>query len=278
MQVIAQDIQTLLDSLRDLKVDWQDDTAKRVISSLEAIPIKPAYTVGDVEGWLDTNFDDGLLICRLFLGLSKDRFTILLGDELKNIPLGVKGYKANKTGFLDALLRLGLLDVMAVTANRASRWSDVLVERLRSGRGSAISGQQRGRGVEDFVESIVKDVFGTNYIARVTFTGQRGHTAKCDIAIPSKNQPRIIIEAKAYGATGSKQTDVLGDIRKIIEAKRHDTAFLFFTDGVTWRQRQNDLRQIIGFQNAGDIMRIYTYAMEPQFAADLRQLKKEYQL
>jgi hypothetical protein len=278
MQVIAQDIKTLLDSLRDLKVDWQDDTAKRVITSLEAIPIKPAYTVRDVEGWLNTNFDDGLLICRLFLGLSKDQFTILLRDELKDIPAGVTGYKANKAGFLDALLRLGLLDVMAVTANRASRWSDVLVERLRSGRGSAISGQQRGRGVEDFVESVVKNVFGTNYAARVTFTGQRGHTAKCDIAIPSKNQPRIVIEAKAYGATGSKQTDVLGDILKIIEAKRQDTAFLFFTDGLTWRNRQSDLQKIIDFQNAGDIMRIYTYAMEPQLAADLRQLKKEYQL
>jgi hypothetical protein len=108
--------------------------------------------------------------------------------------------------------------------------------------------------------------------------GQRKQTAKCDIAIPSKDQPRIIIEAKGYGATGSKMTDVLGDIRKIIEAKRADTAFLFFTDGLTWKQRKNDLRQIVEFQNAGDITRIYTYTMEQQFKADLSQLKKEFAL
>ena len=70
-------------------------------------------------------------------------------------------------------------------------------------------------------------------------------------------------------------TDVIGDIEKIIAAKRADTAFLFFTDGLTWSQRQSDLRKIVEYQNAGEITRIYTYAMVGQFEADLRQLKTE---
>ena len=127
---------------------------------------------------------------------------------------------------------------MADDANRKPHWSDVLVERLRSGRGSAISGQKRGRGVEDFAEAIVAKVFGTDFQTRCTFTGPRGHKAKCDFAIPSKRAARILIESKGYGATGSKMTDILGDIRTIIAAKRPDTAFLFFTDGLTWKQRK----------------------------------------
>jgi hypothetical protein len=173
---------------------------------------------------------------------------------------------------------LGLLEAIALHMDRKPKWSDVLVERLRSGRGSAISGQKRGRGVENFAEGVIKAVFGCGYGKRCTFTGARGKTAKCDFAVPSKSNPQIVVEAKGYGATGSKMTDVIGDIEKIIEAKRADTAFLFFTDGLTWNQRKNDLRKIVGYQNAGDIMRIYTSAMGGQFKADLRQLKSEYGL
>jgi DpnII restriction endonuclease len=167
---------------------------------------------------------------------------------------------------------------MAEEANRQTQWTDVLVERLRSGRGSAISGQRRGRGVEDFAEAVVERVFGKQFQVRCTFTGPRGQEAKCDFAIPSKSAACILIEAKGYGATGSKMSDILGDIQTIVDAKRPDTAFLFFTDGITWKQRKSDLRKIVAFQNHGDVTRIYTYAMAAQFEADLRQLKSEYGL
>ena len=144
--------------------------------------------------------------------------------------------------------------------------------------GSAISGQRRGRKVEDFAESFVKKVFGEAFDERCTFQGQRGRTAKCDFAIPRSSDPRIVIESKGYGATGSKMSDVIGDIEKIIAAKRPDTAFLFFTDGVTWKQRKSDLRRIVDYQKNGDVTRIYTYAMADRFEADLRQLKTEYGL
>jgi len=167
---------------------------------------------------------------------------------------------------------------MAVEVNRKPHWSDVLLERLRSGRGSAISGQKRGRGVEDLAEEIIRGVFKNQYAKRCNFIGARRIEAKCDFAVPSKTEPRIVIEAKAYGATGSKMTDIIGDIEKIISAKRQDTAFLFFTDGLPWRQRESNLRKIVNYQNQGDITRIYTLATLPELRADLLTLKEEFGL
>jgi|SRR6267378_294510 len=275
MQVVAQALDDIIATLRPLTVEWKDDVATRVIAKLEALPRKASYAESDVVALLDDDFDDGLLICRLFLGLSADSFRGALSDALGEKGSGVTRYRRDRTGFLEGLLGLGILEAMTAEVNRPARWSDVLVERLRSGRGSAISGQRRGRSVEDFSEALVRKVFGNSYSVRCSFTGARGKAAKCDIAIPSKAAPRIVIESKGYGATGSKQTDIIGDIEKIIAAKRQDTALLFFTDGVTWKQRRSDLKKIVEYQNNGDIMRIYTYAMADQFEADLRQLKRE---
>jgi hypothetical protein len=258
VQIVSQKIEDILGSLRRLEVDWKDETAIHVIAQLRDLPVKATYSPEDIEVLLDANFDEGILICRLFMGLSKDEFTALLHSARGSAGIGVKAYRADGTGFLSDLLRIGLLEAMAAEANRKAHWTDVLVERLRSGRGSAISGQRRGRDVEDFAEQIVKRVFGENYEVRCTFSGPRGTSAKCDFAIPSKTAARILIESKGYGATGSKMTDILGDINTIIGAKRADTALLFFTDGLTWKERQSDLRKLVDLQNKGDITRIYT--------------------
>ena len=220
----------------------------------------------------------GFWFVALFLGLSKDQFVSAIKELLEDGGIGVKSYRLNPEAYAEALSAAGLLDAMAEEVNREPHWSDVLVERLRSGRGSAISGQRRGRGVEDFAQAIVEKVFGAGFHMRCTFAGPRGRLAKCDFAIPSRENPRIVIEAKGYGATGSKMTDVIGDIEKIIAAKRSDTAFLFFTDGLSWKQRKSDLRKIVEYQNAGDITRIYTYAMADRLESDLEQLKREYGL
>ena len=83
---------------------------------------------------------------------------------------------------------------------------------------------------------------------------------------------------KAYGATGSKQTDILGDIRRIVEEKRHDTHLLLVTDGTTWKARVNDLRKLVEMQNKGLIARIYTHNMEEALRHDLRQLRRDHGL
>lgn len=97
-------------------------------------------------------------------------------------------------------------------------------------------------------------------------------------AIPSRSAPQVLIEAKGYGATGSKMTDVIGDIAKIIAAKRSDTIFLFFTDGTSWLRRKSDLKKIIEHHNQGDIFQIYTLKMADKFRADLEAMKQEKRL
>jgi len=162
VQIVSQRLEDILGSLRHLEVDWKDETAVHVIARLRDMSVKAVYSIEDVEALLDANFDEGILICRLFMGLSKDQFTAMLHAARVSAGTGVKAYRADRAGFLSDLLRIGLLDNMAVEANRKAHWSDVLVERLRSGRGSAIAGQRRGRGVEDFAEEIIKTVFGDN--------------------------------------------------------------------------------------------------------------------
>jgi hypothetical protein len=279
MQVIDQTLDDVVASLSPLDVEWMDEMAANAIAKLSAMPKKETYTRDDVAALLNSNFDEGILCARLFLALSKDSMEAALRQELGSGGIGVKRFQADQTKFLETLERLSLLDAMAATVNYEPVWSDILVERLRSGRGSAIQGQRRGRGLEDFVEAIVKDVFGEgNYEPRCTFTGADGKPAKCDVAIPDRTRPRIIIEVKGYGATGSKMTDIIGDLDAIINAKRHDTTLLFVTDGMTWKARLSDLRKIVQRQNQGKIARIYTTKMRDQLAEDLKTMKRNFGL
>jgi hypothetical protein len=98
------------------------------------------------------------------------------------------------------------------------------------------------------------------------------------VAIPSADEAVIVIESKGYGATGSKMSDVIGDVEKIIKDKRTDTVFLLVTDGTPWRERQNDLRKLVQFQNDGDIHRIFTTAMFTELATELLRLKSYYEI
>lgn len=252
-----------------------DDIAASAMARIEAIPVKQSYDKDDIAALLESNIEEGLLCARLFLALSKDTMEAELRRELGSGGIGFKRLKADREAFLNALCRLGLPEKMSAVINYRPVWSDILLERLRSGRGSAIQGQRRGRGLEDFVEAIVKEVFGEgHYETRCTFTGAEGKSAKSDIAIPNKLRPRIVIEVKAYGATGSKMTDIIGDLDAIIDAKRHDTRLLFVTDGVTWKSRLADLRKIVQRQNDGKIFSIYTTAMRAQLLTDLSRFKE----
>ena len=128
----------------------------------------------------------------------------------------------------------------------------------------------------------MKSVFGPEgYHVRCRFVGKNGdetETEKADFAIPSRQEPRILIEAKAYGATGSKQTDVIGDIGRIAAQKRPDTALLVVTDGITWNDRVNDLRKLVQMQNRGIIARIYTTLMFDELRKDLEDLRADHHL
>ena len=276
-----QTLDELVSLLSPVDTTWMDDHSAAVVTSIANLPIKAEYTRDDVNAVLADDFDVGVTMIRLVLGMSKDEFQLHMTEHLPGPGgPGVKRFRKQNDTFLDALDAIGLRESLAGLVNRPVDWKDILTERLRFGRGSAIKGQKRGRRLEDTIEEIVKDVFGKDgFDTRCRFVGSSGQeTEKPDFAIPNKDDPRILIECKAYGATGSKQTDVLGDIERIVIQKRPDTQLLLVTDGMTWTLRMNDLRKLIEWQNTGKITRIYTQLMATDLEEDLKQLRREHLL
>lgn len=284
-----QRLEDILQSLAPIEASWLDPFALEVVRRFERIPAKEKYGIAEIESILEPpteirdsslspseHFEVGLTVVRLFLDMSRDEFQVALRSAL-GPGIGIKRFHSDRAAYISAIVGLGLPARMIAVIGEPVSWVDVLKERLKSGRGSAIKGQQRGRAVEDKVEDIVREIFGDDgYDRRCRFRGATGvSTEKCDFAIPTRDDPEILVEAKGYGATGSKQTDVLGDITRIVAEKRHDTTFLLVTDGVPWLARQSDLRKLLDLQNQGQIARIYTLSMTEALREDLKLLKGE---
>jgi hypothetical protein len=280
VQRYRQTLEGILAVVSAIGTSWMDEHSAAVIAAITALPEKPVYTRDDIASMFEPDLDAGLTAIRLFLGFSKDEFVIMLRDAMGEAGAGITRFRKDREGFLAGIDNLGVLETISGLVNKPVSWRDMLVERLKYGRGSAIKGQKRGRSLEDFAEQIVKRVFGDGgYDTRCRFVGATGlSTEKADFAIPNKEDPRILIEVKGYGATGSKQTDVLGDVERIVNQKRSDTHLLLVTDGVTWRSRQSDLSKLVDWQNKGRIARIYTQLMAADLEADLRQLRLDHSL
>lgn len=270
--------QDLIKQLGEVRTDWKDDFTIKFLDFLSLVPDKDELNKESIKLILSKDFNHAILFFRLINEHSKDEFTIILRSLFIDFPKGCgkTSFKDNPDKYVDKLIEYGLVSTYSRIISKNFTWKDILMERLKGGRGSAIKGQTRGRNLEDFVEGYIKEVYSKRYDAKVSFIGKDGKKkAKADFCIPSKDQPQIIIEVKAYGATGSKQSDVIGDIEKITKEKRNDTYFLLITDGVTWLSRMKDFERLINFQNEGLIYRIYTQKMGKDLVADLLQLKNE---
>lgn len=278
MERYRQTFEEIISKLSVIQSEWQDDVASAVMRLVDKVPEKDFYTAGDLKQLLESDFDASLILIQLFLGLSKDEFVGSLRES--GAGSGSKAFRSDPDAFLQGLASLGILDRMRELVGTPVTWRDILVERLKTGRGRAIKAQTRGKFLEDKTEEIVREVFGIgNYDVRCRFVGATGQSdEKADFAVPSRKDARILIEVKAYGATGSKQTDILGDMARIVDKKRHDTTLLFVTDGITWKARANDLRKLIEMQNQGRIARIYTSMMFPELRQDLLRLRSEHGL
>jgi DpnII restriction endonuclease len=280
MKRVRQTFEEISNSLTNLEVDWMEDPhAGAVIKAFETLPTGQKITRGDVTKLLKSDFRVGCTVLRLFLDLSKDEFTRITAELFKDTGGAVvTNFRSDPDAFVAKLEETQILERMSAEVNRPPEWSDRLVGLFQGGWGSAVKGQLRGRMLEDFTEGILIKVFPPEkIIPRCQFLGANGLSSeKADFAIPSANDALILIEVKAFNATGSKQTDVLGDIFRIVEQKRDDTAFILVTDGISWKARASDLRKIIQLQNVGKIRKIYTMAMAREFESDLRSLKKSF--
>ncbi|MGH7615702.1 MAG: DpnII family type II restriction endonuclease, partial [Gemmatimonadaceae bacterium] len=138
MKPVQQDLHELLASLTEMEADWLDETAAKTIATLGELADRTTFDRETLRALLEKDFDGGLTIFRLFLDLSKDRLETVLPTALGPGGSGIRRYRADPDAFLDAIERLGVITAMDELANRPLRWTDLLVERLKSGRGRAI--------------------------------------------------------------------------------------------------------------------------------------------
>ncbi len=270
---------TVLAEIEELPEGGVDEVSTQVVAAippcLERLRahLQP-LTAGDLEQEFRANpvFLD---VCRLFIGRAQEpvaheicahlgRSSGAWGD-LKKIA------RRDPAKMASVMVALEVPALIAEQLNRVWRAQDVLVERYQLTRGRAMSGQSRGRSLENDVDKVLAEL-AIGCDKRKTFTGRESKQAKCDFAIPSKNHPKVVIEAKGFEATGSKLTDFLGDVLKIGEAKAYHMYFFVVTDGRGWHNRESDLKRLIGFQHDGLIDMIYTRARLAELGRDVKQI------
>jgi hypothetical protein len=231
-------------------------------------------TAGDLEQEFRTNpvFLD---VCRLFIGKAQEpvahEICAHLGRSSGNWADLKKSARRDPVRMAAVMVSLELPGLIAHQLNRVWRAEDLLVERYQLTRGRAMSGQSRGRSLENDVDRVLAEL-GIPCEKRKTFTGREGKQAKCDFAIPSKNHPKVVIESKGFEATGSKLTDFLGDVLKISEAKAYHMYFFVVTDGRGWHNRESDLKRLISFHHDGLIDMIYTRARLAELGRDVKHI------
>lgn len=273
------DLETVLGELTELPSDWIDDKGRalldeirRSVEELRKLTVKP--TVAVLEAVLRENaaFLD---VCRLFLGKGQEPVAHMLCEQLGETSMTwsrLRGLAAqNPARVAQALVGIGVPEVIADHLGRRWEVEDVLIDRYKMTRGRAIAGQKRGRALEDDVERVLRKN-RVPFDTRVTFVGKEEKTAKCDFAVPTVNHPKIVIEAKGFEATGSKLTDYLGDVLKVAEAKEYHMYFFLVTDGRGWHNRRSDLQKLVAQQNSGVIDMIYTRARLAQLAHDVKHI------
>ena len=214
-------------------------------------------------------------ICRLFIGRAQEpvahEICRHLGRSSGNWGDLKKAARKDPGTMARVMTALEVPGLIADQVNRVWRADEVLVERYQLTRGRAMSGQSRGRSLENDVDRVLAEL-GIPCEKRKTFTGREGKQAKCDFAVPSKNHPKVVIESKGFEATGSKLTDFLGDVLKIGEAKAYHMYFFVVTDGRGWHNRESDLKRLIGFHHDGLIDMIYTRARLGELGRDVKHI------
>jgi hypothetical protein len=269
----------LLTELADLPSEWMDDDARLLVAEIPRVvdrmrKIGPQVAASDLATLLREE-PLAIDVLRLLTGEGQEPMAHRICDALGGKRRGwtaLRGMARKKPEELaNALIAIGTATLMREQVWREWTIEDVLVDRYKLGRGRAIAGQSRGRNLENEIEQLLASI-PVPFETRVTFSGPNGTTAKCDFAIPTREQPLIVIEAKGYEATGSKLTDFLGDVLKIKQAKGYHTYVFVVTDGRGWFNRQSDLKRLVDLHVDGTVEMIYTRARLTQLAADVRQI------
>lgn len=218
-------------------------------------------------------------VLRLILDRSEDRFATEIHEFIdknphydKIVDLMTSDKKRKYANRISQGLHSNenIQEKIKVFLNNEVEYFDIVSNRYMQKAGKAIKSKYTGNYLENLIEDILSKYDlkrNENYFQdqRATFTdGQTSsETSKGpDFVLPSLENPDVIIEAKGYSSTGSKQSDVAGDMRdKIVshipEGYRNDVEVILVTDGGSWRLREPDLKTLVDLSNTGVIDGLY---------------------
>lgn len=151
-------------------------------------------------------------------------------------------------------------------------FGDVLAARGNT-RQSANRAGLAGRSVEDEIEGIARDL-GLETGTRTRFLGRNGRTAPCDLAVLAFGQVAIAVAAKGFDSTGSKLTDAVREIEQMADVRLPTQFIMVVIDGIGWKSRIKDLRDIYRLWESRQIDGMYTLQSLDTFRRDLESFAR----
>ena len=234
--------------------------------------------VSSLADALSTN-SQVLDVLRLILDRSEDRFATEIHPFIDGSPPydRIIGLIADdSTGEYAGAISQGLhsdeniQEEIEIFLDDQVEYFDIVANRYMQKAGKAIKSRYTGNYLEDIVEDILSEHslkrnehYFQDQRAKFKTNGTVSETNKGpDFVLPSLENPQIIIEAKGYSSTGSKQSDVAGDMREKIvshipEEHRDEVEVILVTDGGSWRLREPDLKTLVELHNTGVIDGLY---------------------
>lgn len=215
---------------------------------------------------------DGIWLFRYILMLSKGEIEQELLDSSDSMKKGysaqLKLIRENESECKKVIKLLNQNYDLTKTIQKLRSppsWNDVIFRTSVAMEGSAKKGQLKGKSWENIIAKIL-DEFNIPYereVNPVYFDNTQEYKIekKIDFCIPTCENPYILIEAKMHDSSGgSKQSDALGDLEKIlsITSKLEKPPLVYFgIDGRQWRNRLNDLAKFFLYQQRRSIEGVF---------------------
>lgn len=261
-----------ISSLADLgRLERADEAMQQRIQAVVAELRKRGTPTASTLTDFIREYPDAVPILATCVGLTQEQLKNVLSHKIGTagwVKLA-KSKPESLIGMLDADFEL----VARVQEHLVREYTlaDVLLERYLWSRRGAASAVSQGRSVEDEVERIVERL-GLPRELRTQFAGMGGETAPCDLAIPGGGaQIKIAVAMKGYNSTGSKLTDAVREVERMVKVRETKTYIYVIADGIGWRGRKADLRRIYDFWDRGYIQGLYSLAQLDAFEQELRK-------
>lgn len=246
------------------------DDIRRALKRLRQLNRTP--TAGDIQAVL-SDTPRFLDVCPVLLTKSPEVVAEKLHDQLGESEKTwscLHGIATrNPARIAQALVAIGMLEVLADHFHPRLQLEHVLIQRHKAMCKKPPTDEDDARAIRcDLWRVLDKNEIPFEYA--VTLVGRDSRNVDCDFAIPTREHPKIVIEAKPFESIQAKFPEYLEDVLDIAAAR--DGYFLLLTDGLGWHSRKGDLDKLVRLQNYGVIDMIYTRARLGQLAHDVKHI------